>query len=301
MRAQYSISCLHSADARHRLRDLRRWMRVAVQHELDQRPTRRLRLERSGRVEREQFAPVDDRKPVAQAVRFVHVVRRHHDRAPALVQIAQNVPQIESSLRIEAHCRLVEKDDVGLVHQRAHDHQPLLLPARQLSHLGASLVGETEALEQLVRALGRNVERNAEVRGVKLEILEHVQTEVGIRPLWNDTNGLADAHGVFYDVSSSHDCLPRRGAHTRGEDSYRGRFSGAVRTEQPEEFAGADIEIERFERDDVMGRRRWRSARPARSARCRSASPLRLARAFVDFAQRAHLDRVHRFPFRSML
>ena len=72
-------------------------------------------LQRGRRVEREQLALVDDRQAVAELVGFLHVVRRHHDRASLRVQLAQDVPQAEARLRIETDRRLVEEDHARLV------------------------------------------------------------------------------------------------------------------------------------------------------------------------------------------
>ena len=58
---------------------------------------------------------IDDGQAVAELVRLLHVVRRHHDRAPLRVQLAQDVPQREPRLRIEADRRLVEEDHARLV------------------------------------------------------------------------------------------------------------------------------------------------------------------------------------------
>src|SRR5689334_1873768 len=130
MRAQQSITRLYSTHAIDRLGDLGSRCGITVQHELDQSPAWCLCLERSRGVERKQFPLIDDRKSIAKTIRLVHVVRRHDNRPAAIMHIAQNFPESEPCLRIEPDRRLVEEDDVRLVHQCAHDHQPLLLATR---------------------------------------------------------------------------------------------------------------------------------------------------------------------------
>ena len=63
--------------------------------------------------------------PVAEHLRLVHVVRGEHHRATGLVQPGQQVPQVAPGLRVERCGRLVEEDDLGVVHQRAGDREPL--------------------------------------------------------------------------------------------------------------------------------------------------------------------------------
>ncbi len=128
------------------------------------------------------------------------------------MQRAQDVPQREARLRVEPHRRLVEKDDVRLVDQRARDHQALLLSARHLVDLGVRLVGDAQLLEQLHGARHGLRGADAEVRGVKLEVLDDVQAAVGIRPLRDDADSPAHAHRVGPDVGAADDApCPRSG------------------------------------------------------------------------------------------
>src|ERR1700730_2627465 len=109
VRAQKSILSLHSADSRYRLRQLRCRHRITVQNQFEQSTTWGLGLEGSWRVESQELAAVDYRESVAQSVGFVHVMRRHYDGAPAIVQVAKNLPQTEPRLRIEPQRRLCEE------------------------------------------------------------------------------------------------------------------------------------------------------------------------------------------------
>ena len=93
---------------------------------------------------------VDDRDPFAELVGLFHVVRREHDGLALRVQLADDVPQGEAALRVEARRRLVEEQHVGIVHDRPGDHQPLGHAARHLGDVGRGPVGQAELLEQLV-------------------------------------------------------------------------------------------------------------------------------------------------------
>ena len=63
------------------------------------------------------LALVDDRHPVAEPLGLVHVVRRQDDRAAAIAQVANHVPELPPRLRVEAGRRLVQEEDLGVAHQ----------------------------------------------------------------------------------------------------------------------------------------------------------------------------------------
>ena len=67
------------------------------------------RLQRVGRVDRNDLALVDDRDAIA-TLGFVHVVRgEEHRRLLALAQLVDVVPDVHAGLRVEADRRLVEE------------------------------------------------------------------------------------------------------------------------------------------------------------------------------------------------
>ena len=63
------------------------------------------------RVEREDPAVVHDREPVAELVGLLHVVRGEQDRLALVVQLAEDLPQGDAALRVEAGGGLVEEQD----------------------------------------------------------------------------------------------------------------------------------------------------------------------------------------------
>ena len=77
------------------------------------------RLSFAGRVEREEPAVVDDGQPVAELVGLLHVVGREEDRLAVDVELAEDLPQRDAALRVEAGGRLVEEQ-----HRRAGASRP---------------------------------------------------------------------------------------------------------------------------------------------------------------------------------
>jgi hypothetical protein len=78
------------------------------------------------------LAPViDDRNAVTQALGFVHEVRREQYRAPVARERPQAFPDEVPRLRIEARRRLVQEDELWVVHQGARERETPLHAAGQ--------------------------------------------------------------------------------------------------------------------------------------------------------------------------
>ena len=56
---------------------------------------------------------VDDRHPVTELIRLLHVVGREQDRLPVGMELAHDVPQGQPALRVEPGRRLVEEQHLG--------------------------------------------------------------------------------------------------------------------------------------------------------------------------------------------
>ena len=81
-----------------------------------------------GRATDENLAVIDDGHSPAELVGFFHVVGGQHDGNPTLSELANDVPQCQTRLRIEARARLVEETVLGIVGDSACDLHPLASP-----------------------------------------------------------------------------------------------------------------------------------------------------------------------------
>ena len=97
---------------------------------------------------------IDNGQAIAQALGFVHVVRREQDRAARLLEAANDVPELAPALGIEAGGGLVQKQNLGIAHQRRRHGQPLALPARKLADPGIGFLVELHLLQHLTRRTG---------------------------------------------------------------------------------------------------------------------------------------------------
>lgn len=80
---------------------------------------------------------------------FVDMVRHHHERWTVGVggEIGEGVNQLFTAAEIEPSRRLVEQDDLGIVHQRAGQQDPLLLTGRQRRHRSVGEGADLHAVE----------------------------------------------------------------------------------------------------------------------------------------------------------
>ena len=74
----------------------------------------------------------DDGDPVAQRLGLVEVVGGVDDGAALRLEPAQHLPQIAAGLRVERGGRLVEEDQLRVVHERGGDGQALALAAGEV-------------------------------------------------------------------------------------------------------------------------------------------------------------------------
>ncbi len=90
-----------------------------------------------GGVQGDDSRVVHDGHAVAEDLGFVHVMRGEDDRFALALDQPHQIPEVAPGLGIEAGRRLVEKEDLRVVHQGDGDGEPLFLSAGEL--LGPAL------------------------------------------------------------------------------------------------------------------------------------------------------------------
>ena len=73
---------------------------------------------------------VDDGDVAAEVLGFLEIVRGEDDGDALLIESAQEIPHRAADLDVDARRRLIEDEQLRLVHQGARDHQPALHAAR---------------------------------------------------------------------------------------------------------------------------------------------------------------------------
>src|SRR6185436_11504460 len=185
-----------------------------------------------------------------EPVGLVHVVRGQDEGEAAAVQPLQRLPQQPARLRVEPGRGLVEQHHLRIVHQRARDHDALLLAARKRRRLGVRLVGDLQLVEQPRRARLALPRLQPEVAAVEHEQLAHGQLAVEVAHLRHDGEAPLHPARVLAHLGAGHHDAAARRPHQRADAAERGALARSVRPEQPEELAGLDAERDAAHRLD---------------------------------------------------
>ena len=240
------------------------------------------RHQRPRRVLGQDAPPIDDREPIAQPLRLLHVVRGKQHRGPALLELAQARPDEVADLGVEAGRWLVEDEQFGVVDQGPRDHEPPPHAARQRLDPIAGSVREGDKVEERREIWPQRLAGRArKVARVDQQVLHH--GEVGIEVV------------VLGDHSGAGPHLAPRGRHRLAEHgelaaawrgmtkdhAKRGGLAGAVGPEQPEAPALGHPQIDAIDDrfgaealakppriDHVCIQCRHPRAAPARAPRC---------------------------------
>ncbi len=158
---------------------------------------------------------------------------------PSLFILPDHVPQRAPRLRVEARRRLVEEDELGIVHEGQGHRQALLLSARERHVVGVGLVDELHEVEQLPRVPAPRV-----VAAVEVQRLTGRDLVEQARALELDAEARADLPAVVAQVEAEDLdlALVRLGQsldHLQG-----GGLAGAVGAEEAEDLAPLDVEVQ---------------------------------------------------------
>jgi hypothetical protein len=93
---------------------------------------------------------VHDGDPLAELVRLLHVVRREQDGLAVLIELAEQVPQGQAALGVQAGRRFVQEEYGGTVEDGPGHHEALGHAAGQRIYRRLRPARELELRQQLV-------------------------------------------------------------------------------------------------------------------------------------------------------
>lgn len=173
------------------------------------------------------------------------------DRLTGGVQLAEDVPQGEPALGVEAGRGLVEEEHRRPVEHGPSHHEPLGHPAGEGIDRGVRPPVELEAGEQFVGRPPGVGRRDAEETAVEVEVLPHRELPVERVLLAHDADELLDQGRMGDDVDAGDDGPARGGHDPGGEHAGRGGLAGTVGPEEPEDLTGAHHQVEVVHGPDV--------------------------------------------------
>src|SRR5215469_11948548 len=115
-------------------------------------------------------------------------MRRENDGLAGMVVFANDLPEQDPGLRVQTGARLIEKQDLRIMHHGARDGETLHHSARKTAHHLIRAIRQLESVEQRVRPLMPLLRWNAEVSCMKQQDLARSQGKVEVRALWHDTD-----------------------------------------------------------------------------------------------------------------
>src|ERR1044072_7572437 len=158
----------------------------------------------------------EDRDPIGEALRLVHVVGGEKDRLAEITQAGDRLPGLTPGGGVEAGRRLLEEEQLGGADPRHADVEAAPLAAGEPA---GALVGLALEADQLDRLLDRP--RLRVVAGVEGEGLAHRQVGVRSAVLEDDADPLAPGTGGPLLVLAQHGDLTGAGIAIALEDLDR--------------------------------------------------------------------------------
>ena len=134
------------------------------------------------------MAVVDNRQTLAKRVGLFHVMSGQQHGLPCLVIFANDFPQQDARLGIEAGAGFVEKQDLRIVHHGAGNGEPLHHAAGKSAHHLIGTFREFEFFKQGVGALISQLGSKSKVGAVEDEDLAGGQREIEVGTLRDDAD-----------------------------------------------------------------------------------------------------------------
>ena len=185
----------------------------------------------------------------SQPLHLLDVVGGDDDGELALARSARTCCHSRAArLRIEADRRLVEKQHAGFVDEGAGDLEPPLHAGRKRAHQAVAPVGKLDELQQFVDAAAAPRARHAIDEAMEIEVLVDRQAVVEARLLEHHAEAAPRLQRPGDDIDAVDGGAAAVGPEDGAEDVQQRRLAGAVRAEQREQFAAADVEADCVER-----------------------------------------------------
>ena len=241
--------------------------------ELDLDPTDCPPPERFDRLDGDELAVADDPDPVGALLDLAQDVRRHEHGLPGRSRLGDELEEPLLDDRVQAARRLVEDEELGLVHERLHDADLLPIALGQLADPRRHV--EVEATGQCLDPVGGNAAAQVAEVGQQLA--------TGLAAGDGEVAGqVADPPAQRGAALSGRFAEQRRHATRRADqveqDPDRGGLAGAVGSQEAVDLAFSDIQVEPGEAASTavglrerLGSNQFGHRSDASLSRCRSA------------------------------
>ncbi len=184
-----------------------------------------------------------DGDAVSHAVGFVHVVRGQDDGLDA-GQGADVFAHLDAALRVQSGFRLVQHDDVGVVHQSQRQVEPPLHSAGKRVRLPVALFGQVQLVEQLLAPRQRLAAGQPVHLADELQLLKTSQSFPDDNVLWAHAHAGAHVGPAAGNRRAVHHNATRVWLEQPTHHVDRSGLACAVRAEQAEHFTFTDLQTQ---------------------------------------------------------
>ena len=171
-------------------------------------------------------------QPVAQAFRLVHEVRGQDQRLAAPGQLLEAIPDQVARLRIKPGRRLVEKNNVRVIHQGSRQGQSPLHPAGKRLDARLFLASQASKIKQIRNPRTNHSVRQAEIATEDQQVFGHRKVGIDIVELWHHAHPLPCDTGLRRNRAAAQDDLAGTRLRQPEATAQGGRLARAIGTEQ---------------------------------------------------------------------
>ena len=152
------------------------------------------------------------------------------------VEPADNGPDEDAALYIEAGCGLVQEYHCRVVHQGHGDKEPLSHPQGELAGLGVTFLPQTQLLQEFSGPRLASPSRNTMEFPGEYEVGPGGKLHVDVGHLRHHSDVLSGAVSVFYNVMSIDEGCTFTWGKQGNQHAHRGGLARTVRPEEAEDF-----------------------------------------------------------------
>ena len=187
------------------------------------------------------------RQPIGEVLRLVHEVRREEHGLAEFGEALDDVPRGMAGAGIEPGGRLVQEQQFGVTGERDRDVEAALLPAGELEYAGVA----PSSLARPARSPRRRVAGSGSSRCRARS--SRCTERYGSTPVDCSTMPIRSVEGLLVSRRVVTEHLRATGGRRAEafEDLHGGGLARAVRSEQGEDLAPVDVQVDAFDRLDV--------------------------------------------------
>ena len=230
----------HIADARNVFQRAHRFERRGC-FELKQRVGAQACAQIRRRPQRDHPSAIHQRQPVA-VLGFVHVVGADENGVAGARHFANQIPECPARDGIDSRSRLIQKQNRGIVQDRAAQRQALFPSAGKSCRHRAAALGQIGHFKHILLALRAQIPGNAVHSREKVDVLLYGEIVVERKLLRHVADVFAHLLGFDGHIQALDQSAPGGGRQQSAQHADGRGFSGSVRAQKSEDLPLADLQ-----------------------------------------------------------